>query len=110
MGSIFGVPMVESQASITVAVFVVGGIPSRGWIQDPLLRPLLLSAATKLSRSHVLMVNMTQDELFPIEGVQDLFNAIPGPNKRLVFWEGSHDDWPSEAIDQTIAYINSHVE
>jgi dienelactone hydrolase len=110
MGSIFGIPVVESQTSIKVAVFVVGGLPSGGWIQDPLLRPLLLSAAAKLSRSHVLMVNKTQDELFPIEGVQELFNAIPGPDKRLTFWEGTHDDWPSEAIDHTIAYINSHVE
>jgi pimeloyl-ACP methyl ester carboxylesterase len=110
MGSIFGIPIVQSQTSITVAVFVVGGVPSGGWIQDPPLRPLLLSAASKLSRSHVLMVNKTQDELFPIEGVQDLFDAIPGPDKRLIFWEGTHDEWPSEAIDQTIAYINSHVE
>ena len=110
MGSIFGIPVVESQTSIRVAVFVVGGVPSGAWIQDPLLRPLLLSAAYKLSRSHVLMVNKTRDELFPIEGVQDLFNAIPGPDKRLMFWEGTHDDWPSEAIDETIAYINSCVE
>jgi pimeloyl-ACP methyl ester carboxylesterase len=110
MGSIFGVPVVESQTSIKVAVFVVGGVPSTGWIRDPLLRPLLLSAASKLNHSHVLMVNKTQDELFPIEGVQDLFNAIPGPDKRLMFWEGAHDDWPSEAIDETIALINSCVE
>lgn len=110
MGSIFGVPVVESQTSIKVAVFVAGGVPSGGWIQDPLLRPLLLSAASKLSRPHVLMVNMTQDELFSIEGVQDLFNVVPGPDKRLMLWEGTHDDWPSEAISRTIAYINSHVE
>jgi hypothetical protein len=56
------------------------------------------------------MVNKTQDELFPIEGVQDLFNAIPGPDKSLSFWEGTHDDWSPEAIDQTIRFINSHVE
>jgi pimeloyl-ACP methyl ester carboxylesterase len=110
MGSIFGIPIVESQTSIKVAVFVVGGVPSGGWIQDPPLRPLLLSAASKLSRPHVLMVNKTQDELFPIEGVQDLFNAIPGPDKSLSFWEGTHDDWSPEAIDQTITFINSHVE
>jgi hypothetical protein len=56
------------------------------------------------------MMNMTQDELFPIEGVHDLSNAIPGLDKRLMFWEGTHDDWPSEAIDQTIASIHSHIE
>lgn len=110
MGSLFGIPIVESQPSIKVAVFVVGGVPSGGWIQDPPLRPLLLNAASKLSRPGVLMVNQTQDERFPIEGVQDLFNAFPGPDKRLMFWEGTHDDWPPEAIDQTIRFINSHVE
>jgi pimeloyl-ACP methyl ester carboxylesterase len=110
MGSIFGIPIVESQTSIKVAVFVVGGVPSGGWIQDPPLRPLLLSAASKRSRPHVLMVNKTRDELFPIEGVQDLFNAIPGTDKRLMFWKGTHDDWPPEAIGQTMRFINSHVE
>jgi pimeloyl-ACP methyl ester carboxylesterase len=109
MGAIFGFPIVESQTSIKVAVFVVGGVPSGGWIQDPPLRALLLSAASKLSRSHVLMVNKTHDELLPLEGVKDLFNAIPEPDKRLMFWEGSHGDWPSEAIDQTIVFVNSHV-
>jgi pimeloyl-ACP methyl ester carboxylesterase len=110
MGSIFGIPIVESQTSITAAVFVVGGVPSGGWIQDPPLRPLLLAAASKLSRPHVLMINKTQDELFPTEGVRDLFNAIPGPGKSLSFSEGTHDDWPPEDIDHTIAFINSHVE
>jgi pimeloyl-ACP methyl ester carboxylesterase len=110
MGSIFGIPVVESQTSIKVAVFVVGGVPSGGWIQDPPLRSLLLSAASRLSRPHVLMVNKTQDELFPVEGVQDLFTAIPGQDKSLSFWEGTHDDWPPEAIDQTITFINSHLK
>jgi hypothetical protein len=55
------------------------------------------------------MVNKTQDEIFPIAGVQELFDAIPGPNKRLMFWEGKHDDWSTEAIDYTIAFVNSHV-
>jgi pimeloyl-ACP methyl ester carboxylesterase len=109
MGSIFGIPTVESQTSIKAAVFVVGGIPSGGWTQDAPLRPLLLSAASKLSRPHLLMVNKTKDELFPVEGVQDLFNAFPGPDKSLMFWAGSHEDWPREAIEHTITFINSHV-
>jgi hypothetical protein len=55
------------------------------------------------------MVNKTQDEIFPVVGVHELFDAIPGPNKRLMFWEGKHDDWPTEAIDYTVAFINSHI-
>jgi dienelactone hydrolase len=109
MGAIFGVPTVGAQTSIKAAVFVVGGVPAGGGTQDPPLRPLLLKAASKLGRSQILMVNKTQDEIFPVEGVHDLFNAIPGPDKRLMFWDGKHDDWPPEAIDQTVAFINSHV-
>jgi len=109
MGAIFGVPTVGSLASIKAAVFVVGGIPAGGGIQDPPLRPLLLNAASKLDQSQILMVNKTQDEIFPVAGVHELFDAIPGPNKRLMFWEGKHDDWPTEAIDYTVAFINSHV-
>jgi pimeloyl-ACP methyl ester carboxylesterase len=109
MGAIFGMPTVGALASIKAAAFVAGGIPGGGGIQDPPLRPLLLGAATKLGQSQVLMVNKTQDEIFPVEGVHALFDAIPGPNKRLMFWEGKHDEWPAEAIDQTIAFINFHV-
>jgi dienelactone hydrolase len=109
MGVIFGVPTVGALASIKAAVFVVGGIPARGEIQDPPLRPLLLNAASELGQSQILMVNKTQDEIFPVEGVHELFNAIPGPNKRLMFWDGKHDDCPTEAINHTIAFINSHV-
>jgi len=55
------------------------------------------------------MVNKTQDEIFPIAGVHELFDALPGPHKRLMFWEGKHDDWSTEAIGCTIDFINSHV-
>jgi dienelactone hydrolase len=109
MGAIFGVPTVGALASIKAAVFVVGGIPAGGGIQDPPLRTLLVNAASKLGEAQVLMVNKTQDEIFPVEGVHELFDAICGANKRLMFWEGKHDDWPTEAIDHTITFINSHV-
>jgi dienelactone hydrolase len=109
MGAIFGVPTVEALSSVKAAVFVVGGVPGGGEIHDPSLRPLLLNAASKLDRTQVLMVNTTRDEIFPVDGVHELFDAIPGPNKRLTFWECTHDDWPPEAIEQTIAFINSHV-
>jgi dienelactone hydrolase len=110
MGSIFGVPTVGALSSIKAAVFVVGGIPTGGGIQDPPLRPLLLNAASKLGHPHVLMVNMTQDEIFPVAGVHELFDAIPGSDKMLTFWEGKHDDWPPEAIDHTTTFINNVVE
>jgi fermentation-respiration switch protein FrsA (DUF1100 family) len=55
------------------------------------------------------MVNMTHDEVFPVAGVHELFDAIPGPNKILTFLKGKHDDWSPEAIDHTTTFINSVV-
>jgi pimeloyl-ACP methyl ester carboxylesterase len=110
MGAIFGVPTVAAMESIEAAVFVVGGIPTGGGIQDPPLRSLLLKTASRLTHSRVLMVNMTRDEVFPLSGVHELFDAIPGRNKTLTFWEGKHDEWPPEAIDHTTTFINDVIE
>jgi pimeloyl-ACP methyl ester carboxylesterase len=109
MGAIFGVPTVGALASIKAAVFVVGGVPAGGGIEDPPLRRLLLQAASQLGQPHVLMVNTTGDEIFPVDGVHELFDAIPGLDKRLMFWAGEHDDWPPEALEHTIAFINDEV-
>lgn len=110
MGSIFGFPTVQALGSIKAAVFVVGGIPAAGEIHDPPLAPLLLDTASKLNGTQVLMINKTQDEIFHVEGVHALFDAIPGSDKRLMFWEGNHDEWPPEAIDYSIAFVKSRVE
>lgn len=109
MGSIFGAPTVASMASIKAAVFGVGGVPTGMGINDPPLRNMLLGAASNLDRTQVLMLNMTQDEVFRTQDAHAFFDAIPGRRKRLVFWEGDHDDWPAEAIEQSIAFINEHT-
>ena len=45
----------------------------------------------------VLMLNMTRDEHFPIEGAIEVLEAIPGP-KRMGVWAGTHVEIPPEAI------------
>jgi len=55
------------------------------------------------------MLNMTQDEIFPKNGTHVLFDKIPGRKKRLMFWEGSHDDWPAEMISQSVTFLNNHI-
>jgi pimeloyl-ACP methyl ester carboxylesterase len=109
MGMIFGAPTVAAMPSIAVAVFVAGGIPAGGWIDDPGLSGLVLKAASGLGGRQVLMLNATGDELFPAQGAHEFFDAIPGLTKRLVFRPGGHDDWPSDAIDESISHINAHV-
>lgn len=106
---IFGAPTVAAMASIRAAVFVVGGIPTGAWINDPPLRTTLLDAASKLAHPHVLMINTTQDQLFRTEDTHHFFDAIPGHRKRLMFWESDHDHWPDEAIRHSIDFINEHT-
>ncbi len=110
MGMIFGAPTVAALASIKAAVFGVGGIPTGAGIDDPPLRAMLLDAASRLERPQVLMLNMTQDEIFPTEGTHAFFDAIPGRKKRLMFWEGDHHGWPAEAIRHSVAFINKYTE
>jgi pimeloyl-ACP methyl ester carboxylesterase len=108
MGMIFGAPTVASMPTIKAAVFGVGGIPTGAGIDDPHLRAKLLDAASKLEHRQVLMLNMTRDDLFRTADAHLFFDAIPGRRKRLMFWEGDHDDWPDEAIRHSIQFINEH--
>ncbi len=110
MGAIFGAPTVASMRSVKAAVFGVGGIPTGMGINDPPLRSMLLDAASKLHHPQVLMLNMTQDEVFRTDEVHVFFDAVPGRNKRLMFWEGAHEYWPDEAIQHSIAFLNEHTQ
>jgi len=109
MGVIFGVPTVAALPSIRAAVFAVGGIPAGGGIDDQRLATVLFDAASKLDKTQVLMLNKTRDEIFPTEGTHALFDRIPASKKRLMFWEGSHDDWPPEMISQAVNFISDHT-
>lgn len=109
MGAIFGLPTVAAMPSMRAAVFVVGGIPTGGGIDDPPLGTILLEAAARLEHVPVLMLNTTEDEVFPAEGTRALLDAVPGDRKRLMFWAGGHDDWPPELIDESIAFVDRHT-
>ena len=109
MGAIFGAATVAAIPSIQAAVFVVGGIPAGGGIDDPPLRDLLLAKASELADRQVLMLNMTNDNIFPVTQAHTFFDAIPGTTKRLMFWSAAHDDWPDEAIEYSSDFINRHV-
>lgn len=109
MGAVFGALTVAAMPTLEAAVFVVGGVPSGPWLDDPKLPSLLLDAASKLTHAEVLMINKTRDEFFPRAGVHEFFDAVPGARKRLMFWEGDHDEWPDEAIAQTTTFLTTHV-
>lgn len=110
MGAIFGFPTTAAMATIQAAVFVAGGIPNGGGIDDPRLGPLILDAASSLDHCQVLMLNKTDDDIFPIDGVHATFDAVPGPTKELLFWEGDHNDWSPDLIACSIAFLRQHLE
>jgi hypothetical protein len=102
---------VAAMPEVKAAVFGVGGIPSpaiRGQLPD-VMHDRLLAIAAQLTHPQVLLLNMTKDESFPVAGVHEFFDAIPGHKKRLMFWEGDHVGLPSESTRHTIAFLNRYT-
>jgi len=108
MGAVFGIPTVAAIRSIAVAVFVAGGIPAVDWTDDASLTDTLLDAAGRLNQAHVLMLNMTEDALFPVVDVERLAGAVRARSKVLRFWDGSHDDWSPDLIAESVRFVNEH--
>ncbi len=112
MGMLYGAPTVAAMPEIKAAVFGVGGIPAPASQDGPLptvMRERLLGVASNLGHAQVLMLNMTQDEIFPVAGVHEFFDAIPGRKKRLMFWEGNHVGLPAESTRHAIAFLNRYT-
>jgi pimeloyl-ACP methyl ester carboxylesterase len=99
MGAMFGLSIVADLPSVVAAVFALGGIREQTR-SDALVR----DGARRLGDREVLMLNMTRDEHFPIEGAIEVFESIPGP-KRMGVWAGTHVEIPPEAIDLALAFL-----
>ncbi len=99
MGMIFGVPTVVSMPTIRAAVFGVGGIPGGTWIDDPPLEELLLRGAADLGEVQLLMVNVTQDALFPTEGTHRFFDADPGATSASCFGRAATTNGPLRCMN-----------
>ncbi|MEA3021066.1 MAG: hypothetical protein QOI47_2590 [Actinomycetota bacterium] len=110
MVMLFGAPTVAAMPSIKAAVFGVGGIPRGGpGFDNTALGDRLLGIARTLEHPQVLMMNMTEDELFdPVDSMR-FFAAIPGRKKRMMFWEGGHHGLPAESIRQSVAFLQKYA-
>ena len=106
MGAIFGPATVAALPTIASAVFVVGGLPTGAWIDDPALVPALRDMAGRLEHADLLMLNTNDDELFSRADATALFEAVCARTKRLEFWPGRHDDWREELIGETVTFLN----
>lgn len=103
MGMLLGAPTVRAIPGIKAVVFGVGGVPAGLGGGSA-----MLDYAAGLADRQVLMLNMTQDGVFPPSGALEFFSAIPGRRKRIMFWEGDHVGLPSEAIRLSVDFVMRH--
>jgi dienelactone hydrolase len=100
MGALLGLSIVADLPDVRAAVFALGGTldPAALGTPGPVARNVRVHhGARRLGEREVLMLNMTRDEHFPIDGAIRVFEDIPGP-KRMGVWAGTHVDIPPEAI------------
>jgi predicted esterase len=99
MGAMFGLAIVADLAAVSSAVFALGGLT-----HDPARNDFIRSGASRLGGREVLMLNMTRDEHFPLDGAVEVLELIPGP-KRMGVWTGTHADIPPEAIQLAVDFF-----
>ena len=109
MGVLFGLATVASMPTVAAAVFVAGGFPTGGWVDDPDLRGSLISAGSGLQHAHVLMLNKDQDEMFEARDARSLFDSVSAKSKKLLFSHGGHDEWGPDLVAQSVAFVKAHV-
>jgi dienelactone hydrolase len=106
MGALFGLSIVADMAHVRAAVFALGGL--LGDTPDgraaPMRNARVRESAAGLGTREVLMLNMTRDEHFPIEGAVEVLETIPGP-KRMAVWAGTHAEIPPEAIGMANQFL-----
>jgi hypothetical protein len=84
---------------VVAAVFALGGLTT-----DERRNESIRAGARALGEREVLMLNMTRDEHFTIEGALEVFESIPG-SKRMGVWAGTHVDIPEEAVQLAVDFF-----
>lgn len=107
MGALLGLSIVADLPDVRAAMFALGGV----WSEDGLgnigngpRNECVRDGARRLGEREVLMLNMTRDEHFPIDGAIEVFELIPGP-KRMGVWAGTHVEFPPEAMTQANDFL-----
>lgn len=110
MGSIFGVSIASAIGFDGPIVFAVGGL--RGEDADGARdqNALMATGADTLIDRDVLMLNMTNDEAFPIARAIELFERLPTQSKHMVVWQGAHTDLPPAAVEHASAFLARHFD
>jgi len=107
MGALLGLSIVADMPDVRAAVFALGGtlgadaLGGRGAVARNVR---VRQGAAALGAREVLMLNMTRDEHFPIDGAIEVLEAIPG-TKRMAVWTGTHVEIPPEAIGMANQFL-----
>ena len=107
MGALFGLSIVADMPDVRAAVFALGGVlhsDAFGKGSAAERNAKVLDGARRLGEREVLMLNMTRDEHFPIEGAIEVLEQIPGA-KRMGVWAGTHVEIQPEAILQASQFL-----
>jgi dienelactone hydrolase len=101
MGTLLGLPFVRSEPRVQVAVLGLAGLTA----------PMADRLATDAARitCPVLFLLQWHDELFPRQGVLDLFDAVGSRDKRLHANPGRHVEVPREEFDAAEAILARHL-
>ena len=100
MGALFGLSIVADLPDVRAAMFALGGVlyeTSATGLSNTARNAHVRDGAGRLGDREILMLNMTRDEHFPMNGALEVFEAIPGP-KRMGVWAGTHEEIPPEAL------------
>ena len=65
----------------------------------------LLKAAKEV-RCPVYFMHKTEDNFFTLDGALELYNALPGENKRMLLLPGPHAEATPEQIETALAFLN----
>ena len=107
MGALFGLSIVADMPDVRAAVFALGGVlhsDAFGKGKAAERNAKVLDGARRLGEREVLMLNMTRDEHFPIDGAIEVLEQIPGA-KRMGVWAGTHVEIQPEAIQQASQFL-----
>lgn len=101
MGTAYGLPLVAADDRIGAAVLGMWGanFPNS---------QSLVEAAGKVS-CPTLWMHKTEDDFFTLEGSLEIFDAIPGKDKRMVMYPGPHDEATLEQIYTALDFLTRQL-
>lgn len=104
MGSMMGIPAVAGDGRYKAAAFCLAGEGGMvGVAADP------ASPVQQLGSVAVRIVGKLQDELFSRESTQGLFDALPCPDKDLVWLAGGHYEIGPDVIEAAREWLREKL-